>query len=178
MNQPLMPGRHKFRLRTLLLVVGIVAIVLGFTTAAFRWRQNVRREHDGIVQVTKFGGTVTFASAKTLVATGQPPSWFFRTFRNHVAHVDFSTEAWPRSNRPSAGKNWPSVNDETLRILRAFPDLQSLDLRGSEVTDECVLNLKRLTHLRELDLADTPVTEVGVVDLKSALPNCVIRHNQ
>ncbi|MGC9469176.1 MAG: hypothetical protein ACP5HS_11335, partial [Anaerolineae bacterium] len=45
------------------------------------------------------------------------------------------------------------ISDSALRVLKAFPQLQSLTLRGCEaVTDEALAHIARLRHLEDLEL--------------------------
>ena len=58
--------------------------------------------------------------------------------------------------------------------LKGLTSLQTLDLRGSQITDTGLAHLKGLTGLQTLYLRSTKVTDAGVAELKKALPNCKI----
>ena len=53
-------------------------------------------------------------------------------------------------------------------------DLQTLYLKGSQITDAGLVNLKGLNNLKDLDLSGTNVTDAGIAELQKALPNCEI----
>ncbi len=59
-----------------------------------------------------------------------------------------------------------NVTDATLEHVKALPQLQSLNLRGSKVTDAGLEHLKGLTQLTDLDLSCTKVTSEGMQHLK------------
>jgi hypothetical protein len=67
------------------------------------------------------------------------------------------------------------LNDESLKLLKWFPRLESLDLRGSDVTDEGLKHLNSLKRLNHLDLRETSVTEHGVAWLERTLPGAEIK---
>jgi hypothetical protein len=166
--------RLHFSLRSLLLLVTISAIAVGLMRGIGTWHYAQQREHRGRVEISKLGGTYSMNSAIRSQQTGRVPGWIFRTFRNHVAHVDLSQDAWPIAERRAAGQKVSSVVDSDLAVLHWFTRLRSLDLHGSDVGDGGVQSLEKLRHLEELDLADTKMTETGVAKLRSVLPGCRI----
>ncbi len=66
------------------------------------------------------------------------------------------------------------VTDIELAHLQAFPELQTLSLKGAAVTDSGLVHLERLTSLRRLFLDRTLITDAGAARLEKALPKCVI----
>lgn len=167
--------QFRFRLKTLLLVVGGLAVLLGCASAIVRWHVAQGREHIGRLALGNFGGTFSMQSAVNLRETGSPPSWFSTTFFNFVAEVDLSVDAWPATEARASGKTLPRVTDDDLQLLTNFIHLRSLDLHGQAVTDEGMKYVKRLRHLRKLNIADTQVSDTAVKELQSALPGCHIQ---
>lgn len=66
------------------------------------------------------------------------------------------------------------VGDAGLHHLSSLTQLKWLWLHNTQVTDAGLVHLERLTQLRHLSLGDTQVTDGGVARLKGALPNCLI----
>lgn len=60
-----------------------------------------------------------------------------------------------------------NIADLQLAKLKEYPNLQTLDLEGTDVTDKNVVHLKELTCLQTLSLAKTNVTDQGLVHLKA-----------
>jgi internalin A len=63
-----------------------------------------------------------------------------------------------------------------LKELAGLQQLQSLGLRGTQVTGTALKHLAGLKQLLSLDLSNTKVTETDVAlkELRKALPNCNI----
>lgn len=99
--------------------------------------------------------------------------------RNQVVSVDFE---WPNSRM--ASKNPPIFfgrpGDLALRYLRGLPQLESLNLRGTEVTDAGLANLSGLVNLRSLNLWSTAVSDAGLAHLRGAtrLQSLVLAHTK
>ena len=68
------------------------------------------------------------------------------------------------------------ITDEGLKHFKSLTRLESLGLRGTEISDAGLRHLESLTQLRSLDLTDTHVTDEGIAKLQQALPNCKITH--
>ena len=66
------------------------------------------------------------------------------------------------------------ITDAGLVPLKAFTQLQTLNLWGPGITDAGLEHLKGLTQLQMLGLERTDVTDQGVKKLQVALPNCEI----
>jgi hypothetical protein len=167
--------QFRFRLKTLLFVIGGVAVLLGCASIIVRWHIAQEREHYGRRAIGTFGGTFSTQSAVNFRETGSPPSWASTTFFNYAAEVDLSVDSWPAAQARESGKTLPSIADDDLQLLTNFVHLRSLDLHGRDVGDEGMKHLKRLRHLRNLNIADTQVSDTAVSELQSALPECQIQ---
>ncbi len=168
------PG-FRFRLKTLLVAVGIFSIVLGLASSVTHWQLRNSRERAAMVAVGRFGGTSSMESALRWDATGERPSWFYCQILNRVAKIDLSQDAWPLVERRKQGQSSPQVSDDDLPILQAFADLKILDLSGTAITDGGLKHLMTLRSLDELELDGTQISDVGVRRLNDALPSCRIR---
>ncbi len=60
----------------------------------------------------------------------------------------------------------PTVTDETLAVIKFFPNLKSLILNWEEITDKGMVHIAALRNLEELWLGYSAVTERGLVHLK------------
>ncbi len=69
-------------------------------------------------------------------------------------------------------KLWDTYLDDdgVLEIVRAFPNLESLDVSNTWITDEGLAHLASLANLRQLSLGGTRITSVGLNSL-SGLSN-------
>lgn len=63
------------------------------------------------------------------------------------------------------------ITDAGLVHLEGLTHLRWLDLSGTQITDAGLVHLQGLTHLEELTLIETKVTAEGVASLKAHLPN-------
>jgi len=70
------------------------------------------------------------------------------------------------------------VNDEGLKHLAKFEDLEYFNAHGSAITDAGLEHLKKLKGLTYISVASTEVTEAGANALAAALPACRIRWNK
>ena len=63
-----------------------------------------------------------------------------------------------------------------LEHLAGLARLETLILRGDEITDRGLVHLEGLSSLKKLDIEFAAVTDEGVAQLQKALPNCDINY--
>jgi RNA polymerase sigma factor (sigma-70 family) len=63
-----------------------------------------------------------------------------------------------------------AVTDDDLKMLSAFPSLQTVHLHHNQIGDAGVANMQGLKNLTTLDLFDTRVTDAGLVHLAEWMP--------
>lgn len=68
------------------------------------------------------------------------------------------------------------ATDDSLTVLKVFPELRVLSLVDCSVTDAGLRHLTSLPRLRMLDLRGTRVTESGVARLRQARPDLTVVH--
>jgi len=138
-SRPSRRFRFRFSLRTLLVLITLLACWLGYQT--WRWR-----EHDkAVATLVALGGEVSFAkSAWVHALTGEKPF-------KHVTAVNL--------HRVPA-------TDEHLRMLTWFPRVESLVLNRSKVTDVGMQHLAKLPKLRWLELEGVDIGDEGLAELK------------
>jgi len=182
----------QFRLRTLLIVTTIIAVLLGW------WSHTARQQRMAVAALRNYEAKIYY---------------------NHMLPGHVETEPTPFADEPPGFSQWlvdnigidyfgtvgavnaignPKLGDKQVELLRTFSSLEWLRLDGAGVTDASLThlaNLKKLqtlglgntlttdaglehlqglTNLEKLYLEDTQVTDAGVARLQKALPNCQI----
>jgi internalin A len=69
----------------------------------------------------------------------------------------------------------PHVTDSGLSHLKPLARLRQLSLEQSAITDASLMDLKVLTSLETLNIKGTKVTDAGVADFQRALPNAKVQ---
>jgi len=160
--------RFQYSIRSLLLLVVVVAIPCSRFAARMRYAEARKETADAIQKV---GWSVGYAyeydesgNAKW-DAKPKGPEWLQkllgREFFAVVGFVAFGDQG---------------ITDDCVEHLKGLPQLQGLYLNSTLVTDAGLEHLKGLTELQCLYLIGTKVTDEGVKKLQQALPNCKIYH--
>jgi hypothetical protein len=66
------------------------------------------------------------------------------------------------------------VTDDGIPHLARVPNLTWVGLTGCRITDKCIRDLIHIPKLQALFVKDTEITATGTAQLKSALPECTI----
>lgn len=138
-NTPSKRRWFQFRLRTLLVMVVVVAIPLGWIGYE---RRRIATRREGLKEAGfAWGGQ------------SPQPEW------NQAVFGDDS---------PAYANSMVSgiVTDAGLVHLKNLPQLQLLALYGSHITDAGLVHLKDLPQLQTLSLDGTHITDVGLVHLQ------------
>ena len=183
----------QFSLRTLLIVIAIVAIPCAWLGSKI---ERKRKEREAVAAIEALGGYVWY-NYQAAAPGGPPwaspaepygPAWL-RSFLGD----DFFSEVTGVSLQDANVSDADLVNLEGLSHLeslnlvdriritdaglidiRGLAQLKMLDLQRTNVSDVGVANLKGLGRLKTLYLYGTKVTTAGVNELRRALPNCEI----
>jgi hypothetical protein len=151
----------QFKLRTLLLLVSLLAIWLGWQT------HQARQQRLAVADVEAIGGVVSYsyeaddhgypvADSKSSI-----PSWLVnlvgKDFFYSVIGVDFPAPEDSHSSHPII-----RVYDKDAILLSRLPRLRRLRLDCTQIGDEGLRYISRLSQLRSLDLTCTHVTDDGI----------------
>ena len=141
----------RFRLRTLLIMIGIGCLVLGFAAdRGYRQKQAV----DAIIAR---GGRVDYRAGASWFRPWQ--KWLGRDFFEPVSMVFWAGAP---------------IADDDLVCLRALPRLQTLTLTSTSITDAGLQHLEGLRGARLIDLRFTRVSDQGASRLREKLPDAKI----
>lgn len=143
----------RFSLRTLLILITIFAVWLG-------WKMHLRREQQRVLDaVHARGGTSTM---------------MLRDF----SQLSLLQANWTQDNVIDLGNL--NVTDEDLKDLESMPYLAGLWLGNNQITDRGLAYVKNQTDLRMLDLMNNPgITDEGLAHLKNLtqLEQLLLRNN-
>jgi Leucine Rich repeat len=145
----------RFSLRSLFIVVAVLAVPLG-------WEVNrVRNQRLALAEIERTRGLYMGSSRFSNPFSGEP------LFLNQPNQVDFLWHVLYDVTFVSAGE---MTNDSALPALLGLPKLETLDLRYSQITDAGLERLSTKTSLKWVWLDHTKITDVGLVHLER-LPN-------
>jgi len=172
----------QFRLRTLLILTTIIAVLLGC------WSYKARQQREAVDALTKGGWMVEYDFQGR--GLKQPPYCpvclvnalgvdYFASVRGFHLYDALVTDAdLERLASLTALRGIyltrSRVTDARLAHLKGLTALQNLDLIGTQVSDDGLQHLKGLHALEILDVRGTQVTDAGVDRLQKALPTCKI----
>ncbi len=179
-------GSLRYRIRTLLIVVAVFAIVIVIVEATTRgYRERLRIEAHlqsmGAYYVS-FGSDnhpdwVGFTSPTAIKGIGT-----YRSIRNIDLAGAFVNDQVIK-DIASLERIWClhmtqgcDVTDDHLRILADTGCIEILRLNDSQITDDAIPAIASINGLKSIDLSNTLVTEDGVTDLKRRSPGLTIRH--
>jgi hypothetical protein len=137
-------------------VKGMMLVILAVGGGLGWWLHLARVQRQAVAVIRGAGGRISYEWD----VPGDPsaPGW-----RRWVAeHIDVDlasnvVEAWLS----------PSCGDVELAQVAQFDRLESLDVRGANMTDAGMASLERLTRLRFLYLNDRPITDDMLVHLEA-----------
>lgn len=141
-----MPSRYQYKLRTMLLVVSVCAVVC----LSIRWRVQQRRQQwlrDSIPACAR-------------IVARSPPIGGEVTTVDFVGYYDDDTRR----------RNASGVNDATIYIIAQITTVEELYLDDTAITDRSLSDIQRMPSLVVLSLRNTHITDTGIhklVDMKS-----------
>jgi hypothetical protein len=179
--------RFQYSLRTLLLLVAVVAILCSWLATE---TQQARNQSEAVKAIRRLGGEVVRdcdTHDYSLTSTPPEPEWLRELlggdfFENVVIVYINAPQATDADLEHVRGLTHlqclyvvrMQVTDAGLKYLEELRELQELHLDNAQVTDLGLEYLKGATQLERLHIAGTHVTDEGVKELQLALPNCEI----
>jgi hypothetical protein len=145
---------YQFSLRSFLIVTVICALASAWIA---RQIERKRNERESVEAIVKLGGWVVYDYVHDGKAANPPgPAWLRKlvgdNFFGEVVYVSLG------SNSKVTGADWAK--------LEQLPDIETLDLSGSDVTDDDLVHLKGFSQLQGLRLVRTKVSDAGLEHLK------------
>ncbi len=164
----------QFSLRTLMVVVLLVALPLGWigillersreqerVLGHFRKYEPIASSRYGYVVTLGFSGNPYVAGLRSVPIAGPNDA--------DMVHL----KGFKKLECLSLGGS--DVTDAGLRDIGELTSLKALSLYDTRISDSGLNHLKKLTNLKVLNVGKTGVTSDGVASLQKALPNCEIR---
>jgi hypothetical protein len=178
--------RPRVSLRSLLIIIGVIAVMLSWLACALH---NARVEERSVKALEAIGATCIkdYDDPGKYSTKWRPPAWFGSLFGdyllNHVVVVEFpegvslgdkelAQLAGCRSVREISIRQMVNC-DEAMRALSKMPCLEALSLDGCCVTDEGARVIAKNGRLRTLSVGRTLVTDRGVAHL-ATLPRLLV----
>jgi len=168
---------YQYRLRSLLILMAIVALVMGLVVVPVQWA----RQQWGAIQAFRDLGWVV-----TCDPMPSGPAWARKIFGDEMFHNAVAVDSPPGASddemehlgdMPELERAYISgenVTDVGARRLAGFQKLKTVCLSGTSVGDEGARQLERLENLEQLYLTQTKVTDEGVRELEEMLPGCKV----
>jgi phosphate/sulfate permease len=143
--------RFQYSLRTLLIIVTVVALILGLLNHPIRQAQRRAQQHrDAVLAmevISKFHGGINVRDNGDSLLPDRIGSVYL------------------------TGSN---CTDSDLEILTGLSKLSILQLENTQVTDKGLTHLQKLPNLKVVCLGGTKVTEEGIKTFQTVLPNCKV----
>jgi hypothetical protein len=144
----------RFRLRTLLLATTALFVWLGFEA------DQIHRQRSAVAAIERLHGSVRYRDWPSALAVGRRlEAWLGR---DAVAIVD------------AVYLGGSSIGDNDLAWVEDLPRLRTIVLTSSPITDAGLDHLHRLSDLESIDVRFTEVTEAGVALLRRRLPRATV----
>ena len=168
-DEPARKRRFRFSVRTLLIVVVLLSLPLGWIgIVAERTRKQKKIlesiPHSRPVAEWRFGYVTGLRFSPRDIGFLSGPTC------EDLAHLK-------RFSRLEA-LCCHGVTDDGLLHIGRLTTLKELTLVGDEITGSGLQYLKAMTNLEELVLWESVVTDEGISELQKALPNCEIHLNR
>jgi hypothetical protein len=172
---------YRFSLKTLLVVMTLLAVGLGFYVNSYRQRRAA------VAAIEDLGGVmgVQYMGPEWLRSRVQDEKYFWDPAGVHFNGSDHQlTDAELKRVMPYL-KTFERLQDLSLpspkitnaaipMLLPLANKLVNLDLSQSQITVDALVHLKRFRNLAMLVITHTPLSTADIDEFKKALPNCTI----
>ena len=141
----------QFRLRTLLILTTIIAVLLGW------WSHKARQQREAVAALNK-AALICYDFEKKWGEQSQVPFW--PAWLVDALGVDYF------ANVEAIGVFDKQITDDWLSHLKGVPLLQRLVLNNTQISDAGLEHLNGMTALQVLDLRNTQATDAGLKHLE------------
>lgn len=159
----------------------ILVVVIGVGIWVFRGIRDLQEPERGSDQETAIATAESDRKAAAAATALREIGGTFKTFSEKDIGTRKiyrgKTESFSGSSIVSLSLAGDLVADKHIELIIDYAREKQLDtvsLRGTNVTDACVPHLKKLTGVTFLNIAETKITDAGVTELKTALPDCEV----
>jgi len=168
---------YQFSLRTLLIVVLVLSLPLGW----IGWKlEKAREQRKAVEAILKEGASVWYdyqmkKETGVLIPGAEPPgpAWLRKLLGDDVFadvvqvflrgdNVDSQLKQIKGFTKMRTLHTYKHVTDAGLEHITGMKELKILSLDGSQITDEGLAHLSGLTELRLLMLSRTQITDAGL----------------
>ena len=152
----------RFRLRSLLIAVALLALILNWFV------QRAKTQQAAVARIVELGGAVRYDSEIGDDGHLQPRrhvrlAWLYRLlgedYFDTVVYIQFIGG---------------DLSDDDLAVFADLPNLKSVYLEHCGISDAGLVHFRNLRELKELLFRRTHVTSAGVSALREAIPQCEI----
>ncbi|HEX2476642.1 MAG TPA: hypothetical protein VHK01_17950 [Lacipirellulaceae bacterium] len=162
----------RFRLRTLLILMAVVAVLIGGIRHAV---DQHHVEQDALRKLREYRFPVTVKVEQPWWVPARINSQFNRVF-DRVVHLSISGQSldWERG----LSLDPRNFNDEHVPLLSRFHKLGRLDLSSTDVSSKSVDGLVALRSVKVLDISRTRVGNADISEFKTRRPDCLVCESQ
>ncbi len=162
----------RFRLRTLLILMAVVAVLIGSIRHAV---DQHHVEQHALQQLRDYRFPVTVKVERPWWAPDRLNSRLNHVF-DRVVYLSITGQSldWERG----LSLDPRNFNDEHMPLLSRFRKLERLNLSFTQISGESVDELVALRSLKVLDISHTRVGDAGISEFKKRRPDCLVCDSQ
>lgn len=181
----------QFTIRSVLVLMTVVAVGFGLWVSQFHRRQQALSALRGVASLGKPPGMVSIGGPQTIRFEYPPAAiWLYRqNWLQKIIGCDFFDEPVEITLTAAPSRHGGRVSDADLRTLRelqtvkrlsldltdvgeqgmpylrGLTNLEQLNVAASKAGDDALANMAKLSKLARLDLSDTLITDTGLPHL-------------
>jgi hypothetical protein len=162
----------RFRLRTLLVVTAVVAVLAGSLRRAV---DQYHGEQETLRQLSDFRFPVTAKTRRPWWLPEGIDSRFARVFDRVVdLSISGQTMDWDRG----LSLDTRNFDDEQMRLVARLRHVERLDVSSTLVSAESIDELVAMRSLKALDISHTQIEYAGISEFRRRRPDCFVCDSQ